>query len=321
MSTGAAARGATVPRTISATGEDLWALENWLPEFPHHTSLAAELALLERLFSRDWRREALREPSKHQLRGDIMTIGGRTRLLVLAAELARMMGPADAQIPMQGRLRYWNLYESTKSELLIGPFLRRVGQVTWQPEGARHGADYRVAHASGVHVAEVKRAQTAKRQERVAMARVVADMSRSGPLFTEEEHEENTRADARRLYPRVTHAAKQLEQSAKNARAIVPDVGRIPGVLFLDLDGNPYLVNITGAIRRWMKLQWARAIDVVVFFDFCHRDGAWGTVVGPVYERGRSPLNALARVFPMCSRGHFHLGNQPEGPCEFPLPL
>jgi hypothetical protein len=312
----------TATRIISATADDLWALENWLPEFHRHRSLSAELALLERLFPLQWRREALREPaSKHQLRGDIVTIGGRTRLLVLAAELARMVRPEDTEIPMQGRLRHWSLYESTKSEFLVAPFLRRVGAVTWQPEGGRHGADYRVAHTSGLHVAEVKRAQTAKRQEQIVRQRLVADMGRSGPLFTPEEHQENTRKDARRLYPRMRHAARQLERSAENARALASNDARIFGVVFLDLDGNPYLVNITSSIRRWMGFSWARAIDVVVFFDFSHRDGAWGTVVGPFYERGRGPLDAIACVFPTCSRGHFHLGNQPEGPCEFPLPL
>jgi len=31
----------------------------------------------------------------------------------------------------------WNLYQPTKSELLVGPMLRPIGEVTWQPECGR----------------------------------------------------------------------------------------------------------------------------------------------------------------------------------------
>ena len=309
---------------FSATTADLWDVGNWSRRFPDRASISAELALLERLFPLQWRQEALREPrSKHQLRGDLLTPGGLTRLLALAEELLRMIGPAgSAAIPMQGRLRHWNLYEPTKSELLVGPILRPIGDVTWQPEGSGHGADYQVAHASGVHVAEVKRACTAKRQDRVAIGRVVADMARSGPVFTPDELVQNTREDARRLYPRVRHAAKQLEQSAvKAGRRFGRGARSVPGILFLDLDGNPYLVNVLERIREWMRFPWARSIDLILFFDYGYRNESWGTIAGPVYSRSGNALDTFTRALPTCTRGHFHVGNALVGPCEFPLPL
>ena len=118
--------------------------------------------------------------------------GGRTRLLFLAAELLRLMdaappasGPSAAPaIPMQGRLRSHTLYLPTKSEFLVGPILQPLGEVKWQPQGAGHGADYRVTHASGVLVAEVKRVRSSDRHERSVKTRLRKIMGRSGPLFT-----------------------------------------------------------------------------------------------------------------------------------------
>ena len=223
---------------------------------------------------------------------------------------------------MQGRLRCWNLYQPTKSELLVGPMLRPLGEVTWQPEGAGHGADYQLTHASGLHVVEVKRVCTSVRQERVALDRVRADMARSGPVFTPEEQAENTREDARRLYPRVRHASKQLKHSAtKAARRTARSASSVHGVLFLDLDGNPYLGNVLDSLRGWMALPWARSIDLILFFDYGPRGGAWGTIANPIYSRTGRAFSTMNRVLPRCTRGHFHFGNHPAGACEFPLPL
>lgn len=310
--------------TSAGTASDLWQLENWTRQFPHRASLSAELALLERLFPLQWRLEALCEPrSKHQLRTDLRTPGGRTRLVFLAAELLRLIGTsADPRIPMQGRLRCWSLYEPTKSELLVGPILRPMGDLIWQPEGAGHGADYRVADALGVYVAEVKRACTSARQDQVAKSRDFASMAGSGPVFTPEERIANAREDARRLYPRVRHAARQLEQSvSKAARLFGCSAGSVPGILDLDLDGNRSLVNICESIWGWMDLPWARSIDLVLFFDYGCRDDVWGTIAGPVYSRSGRAHAALSRALPVCTRGHFHVGNLPVGACEFPLPL
>ncbi|HKO90391.1 MAG TPA: hypothetical protein VJU61_04520, partial [Polyangiaceae bacterium] len=100
------------------------------------------------------------------------------------------------------------------------------------------------------------------------MSRVLANMAGSGPVFTPEERIANEREDARRLYPRVRHATRQIEQSAnKAARLFGCSEGSVPGILFLDLDGNRSLVNICESIGRWMELPWARSIDLVLFFD------------------------------------------------------
>jgi hypothetical protein len=299
-------------------------LDAWSQEFPHRKSVPSEVALLDRLFAEPYLQEILGNPmSKHQLRGDLLTTGGRTRLLFLAAELLRMIGSAGSnQIPMQGRLRHSNLYQPAKSELLVAPILRPVGNVTSQPEGAGHGADYRVEHGSGVLVAEVKRLCTSRHEERAAMDRTLADMTRSGPVFTRAETIANARVDARRLYPRVRHAAKQLRQSAaKAARRFGRHLSEVPGILFLDLDGDPYLLNNRGTIAGWMELPWARSIDLVLFFDFGCRNGAWGAIAEPIFSRSDHALSTLDRALPICTRGHFHVGNLPGGPCEFPLPL
>jgi len=121
---------------LSGTADDLWAERNWAWHAPRRPGLNEELGLLERLFPPGWRRDALRVPgSKHQMRSDLVTPGGQGRLLMLAAELLRMMhASGDPQIPASGRLRHWKLYEPTKSELLIGPLLRRIGEVIPQPD-------------------------------------------------------------------------------------------------------------------------------------------------------------------------------------------
>lgn len=304
----------------STMADDLWAIRNWSQHFSRRTSLADELALLERLFPLAWRLESLREPeSKHQIRGDLLTIGGRGRLLALAAELLQV---DRCEKSVQGRLRCWSLYEPTKSELLVGPILRLIGDVTWQPEGSGHGADYRLDCSSNVYVAEVKRLCTSKREEAVTMKRVLADMGRSGPIFTPEEQVENRRRHARRLYPRVRQAARQLAQSATNVAKRRRATGaRVPGILFLDLDGNRELVNIRERICGWMNLRWAHSVDLILFYDYGCRENVWGTIAEPIYSRTGTALEALSQELPICSRLHFHVGNLPVGLCDFPLPL
>jgi len=308
---------------LSGTADDLWAERNWAWHAPRRPELKEELGLLERLFPLEWRRVELRVPgSKHQMRSDLVTPGGQGRLLLLAAELLRVMRASGdpRRIPTPGRLRDWRLYEPTKSELLVGPLLREIGEVKPQPAGAGHGADYLVHTESGVHVAEVKRACTAARQNRIAMDR--STITRSGPIFTPEELEQNTREDALRLYPRVHHAAKQLKQSANSAvRRFGRSVGSVPGILFLDLDGNASLVNVRSKIDGWMALPWARSIDLVLFFDYNCREDAWGLTAEPIYSRTGHALDTLARALPRCDRPHFHVGNLPTGPCKYPLPF
>lgn len=262
--------------------------------------------------------DALREPeSRHQIRGDLLTRGGRGRLLALAAGLLEM-GVAGAAV--QGRLRCWSLYQPTKSELLVGPLLSLVGEVAWQPEGARHGADYQLVRGSTTYVAEVKRLCTSKREDELAIKRIVADLGHSGPVFTPDEELANAKLDARRLYPRVRYAAKQLAQSANGVeRRRRTSSALVPGILFLDLDGNRLLVNLCETICRWMNLRWARPIDLVVLFDYSSRNGVWGTIAQPIYSRTDMALHALVEALPTCSLMHFHVGNLPAGPCEFPL--
>jgi hypothetical protein len=304
---------------------DLWAAETWRPLFPRRADLQRELEILERLFPTQWREQNFKEQQpRHQLLWDLATPGGRTRLLDLAAELIRLMledshcrAAAAEYIPMQGRLRWWNLYQPTRSEFLVAPILLRLGQVTWQPERAGHGADYRVAHRSLVLVAEVKRLCTPRRCYQLETERALATMGRSGPLFSPEENRAQTQEDARRLYKRVKYAADQLKISAKKAASN----GSAPGVLFLDLDGNNYLVNLRDTIRGWMKLPWAKPIDLIMWFDYRPRDGEWGTIAKALYSRTGRALHAFARVYEPCSRGHVHVGKPPSGACEFDLPF
>ena len=310
--------------TFQPTASDLWDLENWRRYFPDRRSLAAELALLERVYPWQWRFEALREPtSRHQLRGDVRTIGGLTRLLTLARELRQVMKSQQlSQVPMQGRLRCAGLYEPTKSELLVGRMLRSVGNLVWQPAGTGFGADYEVSAHSGIHIGEVKRLCTSRRQEKMVMDRALANMTSNGALFTRDEQAQNEREDAVRLYRRVHHAGRQLLQSAgKAARHARHGRARVSGTLFLDLDGHPYLGNIRARIQDWMDLPWARSIDLVVLFDYGCREDRWGIIAEPIYSRRDHALETLDRALPVCSRGHFHVGNLPAGPCEFPLPL
>ena len=81
---------------------------------------------------------------------------------------------------MQGRLRNTTLYPPTKSEFLVGPILRPLGAMTWQPEGSGFGADYSVAWESGALVAEVKRIETARAHTREEDARLRLQMNQVG---------------------------------------------------------------------------------------------------------------------------------------------
>jgi hypothetical protein len=165
-------------------------------------------------------------------------------------------------------------------------------------------------------VAEVKRVNTSNRCERVSTERAVAAnrSASSGPLFTHEEHEANTREDIPRLYRRVRHAARQLATSASKAA----NRARVPGVLFLDLDGNPYLANLRHVIHEWMARPWARPIDLVMFFSFGFREGRWGTIAEPVYARTWRAIDAIAMAHGLCNRRHVHVGNMPLGDCGYP---
>ncbi len=305
-----------------------WSLKDWLARFGHRPNLQAELAVLEDTFSALWRQTAFAAlPSKHPLARDLITLGGQMCLLDLAAEVLRHIDAdvwsADIKVPMQGRLRCWNLYLPTLSEFRVAPILRPVGRLTWQPQGTGHGADYQVDHKSGVLVAEVKRVCTSRRYEETLMRRVSKDVRRPGPVFTRREERSNTLEDVPRLYKRVKYAAKQLAISAGEAvnaaRRSGRSIGRAPGVLFLDLEGNSGLHNLLPWIGGWMRLPWARSIDLIVFFDYASRDGVWGTVAQPELPRNESALSVLVDALGLCSEGHFHVGNRPRGKCEFPI--
>ncbi len=217
---------------------------------------------------------------------------------------------------MEGRLRYWSLYQPTKSEFLVAPILLPMEHVIWQPERSGHGADYKAGYKSRVLVAEVKRVRTSRRHDQLEVERALATQGRSGPLFTKEENRANEREDARRLYKHVKYAAKQLKLSAKKAAP----KGDVPGVLFLDLDGNNYLINLGTCIVGWVRCPWARPIDLIMWFDYRPREGEWGTIAQPLYSRSGRALKAFARVHEPCSRGHVHM-KPLVGECEFDLPF
>jgi len=309
-----------------------WELAEWLLHFPHRRNLRAELALLKQLFPDDWyddacsARPAPSRPS-HQLRGDLLTPGGRTRVLDLAGELLRLARNSislGGAIPMQGRLRNTTLYAPTKSELLVGSILRPLGDMRWQPEGAGFGADYSVEWGNGAMVAEVKRLETARAHAREEAKRLALHLSHSnhsppqeGFLFTRAETSAMARDDARRLYPHVRKAARQLDYSAKR----LGPAGTVPGILFLDLDGNTSALNVEARIRRWMALPWASSIDLVMWFDYRDRDGRWGTIAQPLFSRTPAALSRLQQFHHPCSRGHAHIRSRPRGSCADNLPF
>ena len=293
---------------------DPWALDKWQADFGNRLGLDRELVLLEHVFPVEWLEALLGTlPPKHGLPYHLLMLGGRARLLHLAAELLRYVGAGEvagyAKVPL-GRLRERNLYPPTAGEFLVAPILRPVGAVKPQPQGRGHGADYMIDLSSGALVAEVKRLCTARRQERAAMDRVLADPERSGPIFTESEERFNAQEDGRRLYPHVKHAASQLGASARAVTVgergpAIP--GGVPGILFLDRDGNSLLANVHSRIVEWMRLSWAASIDLVVFFDFDSCGGTWRTVVELVFSRTGRAWNALVEALRECSEGHLHV--------------
>lgn len=303
-----------------------WAVDLWRSHFDHRPDLTRELAILDSVFSAPWREGALATmPFKHRLPYHLVTKGGWARLLDLAAELLKSVGgreiSPEIEVPMVGRLRAANLYLPTLCEIVLAPILRAMGEVTWQPQGRDHGADYLVEHASGTLVAEVKRVCTSERQERAIAERTRALMAEvaSGEIrhiFTEREELTNLREDARRLYPHVRKAVKQMATSARLAGTsgfIGREArGRVLGLLLLDLDGNDSLRVLENRISQWMRRPWAASIDLVIFADYdsCAND-EWSTVVQPVFARTRLAATVLAPALRRCQRGHFHVRTRP----------
>ena len=321
---------------------DLWALKSeWSDRFPERPGLRAELGLLGRLFPFDWRGTTFGAanwlaPARHPLPNELRTLPGRTRLLDLAAALLRegagplSPGPDAAwQIPMQGRLRYWNLYDATLSEFLVGPLLRPVGEVIWQPPGRGPRADYVVRHDEGVLVAEVKRLCLSERYEALTQrlraerfARLAAGhVGPESSFWTEEERRLCAEGDVPRLYRRVTYAAKQLAASAARA-AGGPGKGA-PGVLFLDVHENAFLLNLMGTLCGWMTRDWARSIDLVVCFYYSSPlNGTSGTVARAAYSRSDEALEVLSLAHHpslYCDHRHLHLAGVPPGGCAVPF--
>jgi hypothetical protein len=302
-----------------------WTPDSWRGHFGYRADLRRELALLEILFPAAWRDSSFATlPFSHRLPYHLATKGGWAKLLDLAAELLRGVVPGeiarDVAIPMAGRLRAGNIYSPTLCEIVIAPVLRAVGEVVWQPQGFDHGADYRVDHPAGILVAEVKRVSTSLRQERVISERTQAFLADVTPgemrsVFTDAENLTNAREDAKRLRPHVTKAARQLATSARlaahSASAPGRAVGRVPGVLVLDLDGNNMLRSLRPRIDRWMQRPWASSIDLIVFVDYESCDGVWSTIVEPTFARSRHSLNAFARALWRCRHGHNHVRVRP----------
>jgi hypothetical protein len=227
---------------------------------------------------------------------------------------------------MQGRFRYWNLYEETQSEFLVAPILRPLGRLIWQPR-ARSGprADYLVQGSSNTLVAEVKRVRKSVRAKQLERQRTKEFMERltrggalwEGPLLTPEEQRACEQEDKPRLHRRVHYAAKQLAASARRAgggRARSATV--VPGVLFLDIHENTELLNRHSTVCRWMDQRWARSIDLIVCFYYGSHDGISGTIAAPTYSRSGAALEAFINAHPFCENGHVHLSGWPPGGCK-----
>jgi hypothetical protein len=128
----------------------------------------------------------------------------------------------------------------------------------------------------------------------------VAWLAAQRPLFSPEENRASEQEDAKRLYKRVRHAADQLKISARNAAP----KDRAHGVLFLDRDGNNYLVNLADTIRGWMGHPWAKPIDLIMWFDYRPRENKWGTLAKAMYSRTGRALHAFACVYEPCTQAY-----------------
>lgn len=297
--------------------------------------LENELELLANLFCLEWREATFSTRGRrHGLANDLMTIGGRSRLLDLAAAL-RLLGaspPTEAggswQIPLRGHLRHASQYEHAWSECLVGALLRPVGEVVWQPSRLRRGprADYMVRHASGRFVVEVKRIRVGRTTQALCDQRQRECVGESGWLLTDVQQRQCEQRDIPRLYRRVRHAARQLAGSATAAHEHSVGADRIPGVLFLDVDANPYLLNLRAHLHRWMNTHaWARSIDGIVAFNYRGQDGRAGTVAEAIYERkgahSHAALEAIFDAYPRCKLNQIHVAGLPDGPCTVPIGL
>lgn len=233
----------------------------------------------------------------------------------------------NSKIPMEGRLHNPGLYAPTISEILVGPLLRCLdGELIWQPEHDGPGSDYRVNYPDGVLLAEVKRLSRSQRVAEEEARRVQKSMEEQADdevqqpsrIFSDDEERANTRQDAMRLYPHVRKAARQLETSARNA--VGNEWQSVPGILFLDVQGNSYVTNVIPWLERWLTYPWARAIDLVVFFDYRPRDGEWGLVADSFsLSRTDRALRILTNALPQCEHGHFHVPACPPGKCDQPF--
>ena len=320
---------------------DLFAPEvHWADSFPAREGRDRELEILAHLFPLPWREETFGTSGSprwraHPLASELLTLVGRTRLLDIAAAL-RVLGAgppstvasAEWRIPMQGSLRRASHYEHAWSECLVASLLGPVGEVVWQPprRGPGPRADYLVQHRSGRFVAEVKRIRVGRTTQALHDRRHRERFGQTGFLLDETERRECLERDAPRLYRRVRHAARQLAASADEAMNQAPGEGRVPGVLFLDVDANPYLLNLRPRLRRWMRLyEWASSIDGIVGFNYRGQEGRAGTVAEVIYARGQPrSLDAMEAIFfayPLCEQKQIHVAGLPEPPCTFPIGL
>jgi hypothetical protein len=97
-------------------------------------------------------------------------------------------------------------------------------------------------------------------------------------------------------------------------------------VIFLDVDANPYLLNLRSRLRCWMRQHdWSRAIDGIVAFNYRGQDGRTGTVAQAIYvrnrRRSREAMAAIFGAYPLCELKQIHTAGLPEHPCTIPIGL
>lgn len=320
---------------LSPLFDDPWAPAKWVGDFGSRPNLPHELRILGHAFPLGWRQDNLEgDKVKHPLAYDLLTIGGRARLLVVAEELLRLVNgginfTADADVPLVGRLHNPTLFAPMASEFLAARILGPLGQpplgsnLDWQPDVAGWRCDFRVDHNRGLLLAEVKRPWVSRRvtefenrtfEDFVAGRRAPGE----GRVFTDRQEARLDRAESKRFRPHFRKAADQLQDSAQ-----IADRKRwrgLPGILFVDTNPNWRVYNTIPSITRWMSLRWARPIDLVVFLDYASRDGVWGVVAQPMLPpRSTRALSLLRNAHPFCRNGHIHVPPCPRGSCDLPF--
>jgi hypothetical protein len=219
---------------------------------------------------------------------------------------------------MPARLQPPRSYPSSVAEFVLGPFLRRLGNPRPEPCGPyKKGCDYKVEGGQGLPLlVEVKRLFRSVKSQNTT--REFLQKLRENPGHQGFTPPPDLGYEANRYYHHAYKAAGQIEATAEKLKLDLR-AGFAAGILVFDVDENRVSLDLGGRIAAWMTRPWATSIDTVLLVEHRAEVGRWGTTASAVFFRNPRVRNILTAKIGLCTRGHFHVGNEPDGECRNPF--